>query len=281
MNSSSTEKINLLYVFVGLISFIKKAKKHLSISILVGLLLGTLHYMLKTPIYKSQLSAFSTYLNNEQISDVMLDLSKLVKEKDITQLQQKTGMSASTLKKVVSINCKPIVTLETLKNENGGGRDFNITVEVVDVIILDTLERGLLFYLENNPYINKHLKLKLEGIDLDMNKISREINNLSALQLDLQNLLRNDQNKSNLFLSDVGNISSQLVELFQKYNGLKYDKQYAGTDVRVIKSFTKFKHQTSPNLILSLAGGIIICLSVGIFAYFLNSLLIIIKEVEV
>ena len=280
MEINSRESIDLLYVFVRFVRFFKRAKKHIIFSVVIGIIIGLFYYFQKAPIYRSQLTAYSTYLNSEQVSDVMLDLDQLIGEKDLVQLSQNTNLSVEIINKVASVKCKPHITLESLKKDNSDDGTFIISVEVKDIAILDSLEKGIMYYLENNPYVKKRVKLKLQGMELELSKIGKEMNDLESLKIDMQNLLRNNSGKSNLFLQDAGNISSQVIELFQKYSGLSYDLKFASTDIRVIKSFTKFKKKVSPNFLLSIIGSIIICTIIGIIVFFSSSFLRLIKDVS-
>jgi len=280
-NIDKIEKVDFLHLLVEFIRFIKKQLLLILVCITIGLGMGFLYYSQQPPLFKTQMSAFSSNLTSEQIVDLMQDLSRLFKERDYLQIYQKSNLSESTVKKVASMECKPYVSLETLnrvEDDQKLDQIFLVTVEVKDVSMLDSLEQGILYYIENNSYVKKRVSLNLVGIEKEMEKVENEIKDLETLKFQMQNLLKSNQNKSNLFLSDMGNISSQIIALYQKFSSLKYSRQFADRDIRIIKNFAKFKKKSSPSLTLSLLGGMIVSLSLGILYLIVKKLMVLLNQ---
>lgn len=190
---NSSEEIDLLPIFSNikksffmffqrlgeLKSFSIKNIKILSIFIIIGVGISLAVFSLKKTVYISHLSMSHKRLNNGQCIDLMNSLSKLV-GKD-TLLANKLGIDIKLAKQIKSISYLPLNKIkesDSLLNFS----DFKIEVKVYNTTILDSLQKGILNFLESNEYATKRKEINKLYFDKFEEKIKTEIISIDSLK---------------------------------------------------------------------------------------------------
>lgn len=191
--NNSSEEIDLLPIFsyikkrffmffqrLGeLKSFSIKNIKTLSIFIIIGVGISLAVFSLRKTVYVSDLSMSHKRLNNGQCIDLMNSLSKLVGKDTI--LANKLGIDIKLAKQIKSISYLPLNKIkesDSLLNFS----DFKIEVKVYNTTILDSLQKGILNFLESNEYATKRKEINKLYFDKFEEKIKTEIISIDSLK---------------------------------------------------------------------------------------------------
>lgn len=199
-DNNSSEEIDLISVFstikkgflnffqsIGeLIIFSIKNIKTLIAFIIIGVGLSIGIFFLKKTVYTSELTISHTRLNNGECYSLINALAKLrdnANHND-TVLAEKLGLDVKKAKQIKNISCKALnETLE--KNYKDSAfvlLPFKIEVNVYSASILDSLQKGILNYLESNEYATKRKKINRDYLDKIEEKIKGEIISIDSLK---------------------------------------------------------------------------------------------------
>jgi hypothetical protein len=197
-NNNQSEEIDLFYIFrrikegvmnlfrsIGrLINFSVKNIKTLIIFVLVGVSLSLGVFFFKQTVYVSDLTVSHTRLNNGECYSMINDLTKLLKSGDDATLSAKLGIDVKMVKQIKSISSKALnESLE--KNYKDSAfvlLPFKIEAKVYSPSILDSLQKGILRFLESNEYATKRKEISKLYLDKFEEKIKGEIIAIDSLK---------------------------------------------------------------------------------------------------
>lgn len=214
-NTQNSEEIDLVYLFVKLGEFLKKAALNLFnfiVSVLVFLIQKWYFFVIAIVLailsafilnrssdsfYHSHLTLRSNATHNQQIMSNLERLGEYADSDNYTSLSEELNLSIE--------NASAIKSLETFWFYDIGddgifdGLDterkflsdtsivkidsvFSVFVEVYNSDILEELELGLMNYLKNNPYLESLNKHRLSNLEGQLIQIEYEIEKLDSLQ---------------------------------------------------------------------------------------------------
>ena len=250
---SIPQETTLVDVTISLIKFIIGVRYYLFVGTFLGFAVGISMFLFLPKTYKSRMTAYTLNLTAEEVTDLVNDLALAVFENDVALVSKMTGIKESDVTKISSIKCSPQLDIESdnfdLKEKPH--EIFVVTAICSDKDFLDSIQKGVIHYIENNPYVKQRIETSRNQARLNITEIDKEITDLHKLKNNLNNLVfSSGRGGSNLFLSDLSTVSSKIVELTEKRNSFLRELELT-KEVNVIKDVVKFKKQASPRLIAS------------------------------
>jgi hypothetical protein len=268
------DEIDLIELILRAALFIKKHLVLFITLIVVGIAIGVLLY-LKTPkYYEARMIATSGVLSNVEVINIVESWQVHINKGDYSILANKLGLSTPTVQKLQFIEAENTGKPE----QKAAGQEqkvesFTISVQVVDVKILDSLQLGIVKFLENNEYVRRRSALKKVNLEHLKSRIDREIASLDSIKASLSNLLSNGRPTSGTFLTDPTNVNLRIIEFYER--ALEIDTAIKLiNDVQVIEDFTRSDTPDGPKLIkyigIGALVGFLLC-SFVIFIIFINN----------
>ncbi len=191
MNNNQTEEkeIDLLYIFKSikkgilnlfksiedLVLFSLKNIKTLALIVIIGVSISIGMFYLKKTIYVSSLTVSHIRLNNGQCTDLVNSLSKAPND---TILASMLSIDIKTAKEIKNISYTSLNKNDSIFNFS----DFKITVQVFNAKILDSLQKGLMNFLESNEYATKRKLIHRLFLDKFEERIKGEIVAIDSLK---------------------------------------------------------------------------------------------------
>lgn len=197
-DNNSPEEIDLISVFNSikkgfsnvfqsirkLIKFSLQNIKTLIVFVFIGIGIGIGIFSLKKPVYISDLTISHTRLNNGECYSMINDLTKMRDNNNDLLLSQKLAIDIKMAKQIKSISCKALneALEKNYKDSAFVLLPFKIEVKLNDPSILDSLQKGILNYLEGNEYVTKRKKINEVYLDKYEEKIKVEIIAIDSLK---------------------------------------------------------------------------------------------------
>ncbi|MFO0323108.1 MAG: hypothetical protein ACK504_11860 [Bacteroidota bacterium] len=173
------KNINSIIVY----SFQNKFK--LSVFIISGGVLGYLIFYNTKPYYKSTLLISNERFDNAYCEEMIKTLGLLIENSNSEEeIARKFNIGSKYIDQIKSIEYKPI----TQKNEKIYEDSahvvipFKLDLEVFDLTALDSLEKGILHYLESNEYVSKLKSIDSEILNQKIHRLNIELESLDSLK---------------------------------------------------------------------------------------------------
>lgn len=139
----------------------------------VGISVGL--FLIKKPVYISSLTIAHTRLNNGQCADLVNSLSKAPND---TVLGNLLGIEVELAKEIKDISYSSINKNDSIFNIS----DFKIIAKVYNTHILDSLQNGIMNFLETNEYATKRKQIQKLYLDKFEERIKGEIIAIDSLK---------------------------------------------------------------------------------------------------
>ena len=276
-----TEELNIKEIFSDFIRFISRNKKTITSFIALGIILVVLFQNLKPSYYDTQaicMSGISEYERLEQLEELSqrtaVDLINYLQiniyNKDYSELASLLNVSKETAAAIKHIEAEQLYQ-QDMNEKFYALNKFEIRLSVFDNTTIDTIQKGLIFYFNNNNFIKQYHKMYKTSNNRLVDDITQEIIVLSRMRV--------EGAKNNLDLSSVNiisgkddkTISNQIISLAQLREEI-ITNQLLLKPLLFVQDFAKTNKTERDILLWSLIGG---------FLSFLISLLVcFIKELK-
>lgn len=208
----TTDELDLLALLEKAISFFTHYGKLLAGVALTGMLAGLLLFWRIPDSYSSSLVLQPVILTSPEQMQLVNSWAALLKEKEYQVLAGQWRVDRPLLKKLRSIEAEEIQKTFSPTNFTA----FTITVKVTDTTILPTLQKGILYALDNGEYIKDKLAVRRNTLQLLIRSIDNEIDQLRNMQTTVEKKIQDGNNKGSGFIVDVSAIGSQIAALQEK-----------------------------------------------------------------
>lgn len=210
---TSKEEQGLVGILMNLISFIKKYYLILLAFIALGIFYGIRTHYKQVSSYKVKLVVCTSYIDNDVVAKMVNALKLYVDNGDRKGLSEKLQMLPE------NIAISDIFADTTKAKMNAIRIDYNIG----DVSKIDSVNKGLMNYLNNNEYIHQVIALKYEQRNQIINRNKQRIRLLDSL-----NSLHNVSASGLPQFTSVTEETRTLLEEVQKaeYENLAYRNIY-------------------------------------------------------
>ena len=258
--NTNRDELDLLSLVEGAVSFFKNFGITIIIFSIAGLLLGYLRYWILPNEYSSTLILHSRIITNQEQLQIVKTWKELLRKKEYDILASTFNCNREILKKVGKISGEEIQKLYVPDNPNG----FTIEVLVRDTGILDRLQQGIVYGLQNNEYIKERVASRKSNLNALIQKVKTEISALDSTKSNVENIINNKNQNQSSFIIDVTGINSQLIALNEKLYGYQDELKFLNA-VQVLQNFNKLKNPETPKLLSSLILGLITGVFIGYF----------------
>jgi len=256
--SAPAEDIDLLLLIERAVLFFRRYKWIFIGAIVLGIASGIFIYSSLPKIYKSRLIAHSFLLTNQEEIQIIDNWNELLSKHEYTSLGKIFNCSERMLHSVKQIKGDEIQKVFTPTNPNG----FLIEVTVTDFSLLDTLQKAIVYGLENNDYLKARMELKRANLRELIIKTTAEIEKFDLTKKRLEDILNGNEPPSSLSIIDITGLSKQLIEMNEKLMNYKQDLQFANA-LQILQGFSKFKQPAGPKLLVWLFLGLVFFLSIA------------------
>jgi len=260
------DELDLTVLLGNAINFFRHYGKLIAVVALVGLVAGVLRFVYSPNTYSSSLVVQPVLLSDPEQMEVINSWSALLKKKELPALAHQLNMDIHQLKKVSAIS------VEELQKSYAPGNFTAITITalVTDTAVLNPLQKGILYGLDNSEYVKEKLVAKRNSLTTLIQTTSQEINRLYKWQSTVETSMQSDNSNSGRVIVDVSNISSQIAALQEKK--LLFEENLSfNTAVHLLQNFYIPSRPEYPillkQLLLGLAGGLMLG---GILAFYLH-----------
>ncbi len=272
-NHDKTDDLDLISLFDRIFRFCRKYGLLVILFASAGILIGYINYKTAPKRYSSTLLLHSFTLANTEHINIIENWNELLKNKEYSALGQRLHCDPSLLKKLNKISAAEIQKMYIPNNPNG----FLVEVIVTDNTILDSLQKGIVFGLENNDYLKAKLDSRRSNLTQLVEKVTLEINKLDSTKKKIDNSISTNSEHNSSFIIDVSNINTQMIALTEKL--LDYQEQVKFLNaVQVLHKFEHFNKPASPKFFKSVVLGGIAGFAIG---YILSIFLYVRKKINI
>jgi hypothetical protein len=249
----NSDEIDLLELLAKFVITIKSNFKLIVGAFVVGSLLGLAYNQLVPKTFESRMLVSSEILTESLSKTLAEDLFKLIKEKNLTILSNKLGISTEVASKIGKIEIKnAIEKSDGLKEEDKN--NLTITCQSSDNTIWPALQTGIINYFENNDYVKIRIEQKRNYYTEIIKKIDKELIDLNELKSRIANGQTTTSGKENLVFFDPTTVNTKIIEMNKERFDLQNDLETVNS-VQIVEGFTIFQKPVSPKLSISLVAG--------------------------
>jgi len=263
---TSTDELDISALFQQAFSFFSLYGKLLLVVALVGLLAGFVRFSITPNLYTSSLVLQPTILTGPEQMALINNWCTLLQKKERRILAKQFNVEVSLLRKIQSIETEELQKSYSSNNFTA----FTLTVLVTDTAILQPLQKGMIYSLENSEYIKDKLLARRNILRSMIQTVQQEINRLNTLQGVIETGLQQPNNTGSRFMLDVSGISAQKAVLQEKKLNWEEELSFKSA-VHVLQNFYTPSRPTYPVLLkqlaLGLCGGLFLG---GIISFYLH-----------
>ena len=268
-SESSPDELDLIVVIERMVAFFNRFFYILIIFPTIGLIAAFLLFLSTQRKYTSELVLHSAILTNLENIQIIENWKTLLRKKEYNTLAGIWNCNPDLVKKVEKITAEEIQKLYVQENPHG----FIVQVTVEDTSILDNLQHGIVYGLENTEYVKERLITKRANLIELIEKVKGEIAKLDSTKLAVENILNNKNKSSSSLFVDITSINSGIINLNEKLLAYQEQLKFANA-TQVLQNFNKFSKPESRDGPLLLFVGAIIGLVIG----YLSSLVIAVRQ---
>ena len=276
-----TEELNLKDLFSNFVKFNIKHKKFLLTCVIIGVSIVILFQKFKPAYYQTQaicMSGIAEYERQEQIEDLSqrtaidlinhLDIN--VDNEDYTALAILLGLDEDVVKTIKKIEAEQLYQ-QDMDEKFYALNKFEVSLTVYDNTKISDIQKGLLYYFENNEFVKNYHQSYLES---NINLI-RDIDG----EIELLRDIRIEGAKNNLEVSSVNfmstkdgkELSNQIVSLSHLREEIKIN-QILLKPLVYVQEFANVNQKEDHILVPALLA--------GIFSFMIGILLSLIKDIR-
>lgn len=255
--TNSSDDIDLSLLGMRIINALQRSFKIFVISIIMGGIFGTLYYYLTPPVYSTSLIASSKVLTNTRVGNLIQVLNELAKENNASQLAKNLHLSNQVAGSIKSIEARDIYDPKADNSVNQMSKldsnTFEITLVTYDYRLMDSLQAGVLYYLQHNDFVQKRVAIRKQNLEAMLEKVREEQKKLDTLRFSVNKVLsKGIGGNSTMLMLDPGSVNKDIMALYEKELEIKSDLLLID-DIQVIQDFTRFSKPASPKLLQSVA----------------------------
>jgi LPS O-antigen subunit length determinant protein (WzzB/FepE family) len=248
----SEDEVDLFILLDKVIRFIKRFGFLILMTGGLGLIAALGFYYLAPKKYSSRLILRPSTLTNLEYMQIVNTWNDLLYSKDYDLLAASMNIEPRILHNVNTLSADEIQKLYVEKNPYG----FIVHVNTSDTSILNTLQSGIVYGLENNEYVKQRVAYKRESLQQLIGNISNEIKALDSTKREVEKLLNTTNGNANSLIVDISNINSAKVELNEKLSEYEEELRFTSA-VHVIQQLNHLKKSERIKLRYLLPAGLI------------------------
>ena len=189
-----TEELNLKDLFTNFIKFNMRNKKIIFLIVLFGVCSVILYQKLKKPYYETKaicMSGISEYERQEQVEnlsqrtaiDLINHLQINIDNKDFGQLSKILGVKNDVASTIKFIEAEQLYQ-QDMDEKYYALNKFEISLTVFDNSKISEIQKGLIYYFENNDFVKSYHQSYIKSNNNIINDVEREIGLLDQIRLE-------------------------------------------------------------------------------------------------
>ena len=275
-----SEELNLKELFANYIKFNNRNKKFILFIIVVGVVSVICYQKFKKPYYETKaicMSGISEYERQEQVEnlsqrtaiDLINHLQINIDNKDFVQLAKVLGVKKDVASTIKFIEAEQLYQ-QDMDEKYYALNKFEISLIVFDNSKISEIEKGLIYYFENNKFVKSYHNRYIQSNNNIINDVEREIELLDQIRIEgAQNNL--DVSSINIVSGKEGKeLSNQIVTLSHHREEIKMNQALLKPLVYV-QSFANVDKKEDEIFLWSILGAII--------SYLLSLIIAFVKEI--
>jgi hypothetical protein len=239
-------------IAMGILYFIKKILANKFLFVLIVLLISvggfTLRYILQ-PAYQTEGIFVSSILPAKYCGLLLKNLNQLKGDENNPLLARQLKIPEDASGDIQSINMLPLRDTFSLDKRDTALSLFRIKIILKKMDNLDTIQWGLLNYLENNEYAIKRKDARrkaLESLKMTLNKKVESLENLK--QIVNNSIIPRSEGKGIILGEPVDPVSVYQAEMAYYKEQLNIDQALATIDnIEVVQPFLRINHYNYPS----------------------------------
>ncbi len=257
------DEVDLMEIFLKILNAIRTNFWLILLFFFIGTALGLAFYYSSNKVYESKMVVSSGILTSSFSEALIEKLNRHRRELNSKAIKELLNCSDETAKNLVKLEIEKVSQVDELKETD----KFTITAEVLNQDILPDLQRGLVFYLENNEYVRVRVDQNRKYLQQMVSKLDAEIKDMEEFKQKLTNGAFFETARGNVMF-DPTTVNSKILDLTKERINLQHSLELSES-VQVIEGFTKFERHSRPRLSVSLISGSFVGLFfVGLFIAF-------------
>lgn len=261
------DELDLVNLIGKAISFVQRFKFILGIFLLAGLVWGLYLHFTSPKQFTTRLIVHSMFLSNQEEIEIVSNWKELLGKREKVQLASLMGCDVKVIEKLSNISAEEILKTYAVNNPNG----FIINATVKDNSILDDLQKGIVYGLNNSPYVKEKIETKKARDRELIKRTTDEIAKLNVTKQIIDSLIKTNQRNTSSFMLDISRISAQTIELNEKLFNYQEDLKFL-TGIQVLENFNKGTLSRNGLLRVSFLG-----MASGLFIGYLVSLFLFVR----
>jgi Chain length determinant protein len=255
MTSSSyqNDEIDLLELFAKFILILKRNSLIIGLAFIIGTLLGLAYYQFVPKTFSSKIIITSDILTESHSKNLFKNLMRSLSEGDVDLVARKLNLPKEEVKQIGSLKIENAADKPDAPLDDEKKIFLQIEATSNQNTIWPNLEKGILFFLDNNDFSKIKIAQRKRLYTEMIQKLNQEISDLEKLKIQLftdKSLF----NKSGTLLIDPTTINTKIIELNREK--LVYEnKLETVSSAQLAEGFTIYKNPSSPKLSISLAAG--------------------------
>jgi hypothetical protein len=260
------DELDVVALLKNAFAFFSHYGKLLFIVAFAGMLAGGIRFYTTPNLYSSSLVLKPTLLSDPEQLELINSWSVLLKKRELPVLAREFHVDESLLKKVISIKTEELQKSVSLNNFTA----FTLTVLVTDTAILQPLQKGIMYALDNSGYVKDKLETRKNILRTMIQTVQQEMTRLTSMQAAVESSLQQNNTGGSRFLVSVSDISNQLANLQEKK--LNYEENLSFTSaVYVLQNFYTPSKPAHPQLIkllvIGFGGGLFLGCAIACYLY--------------
>lgn len=238
--NNNSDDLDLIVLFEKLISFLKRFSLILVLFTLFGLAAGLIRFWTTPRKYTSNMVLHSFNLTNLENIEIITNWKELLKKHEYKTLASIFNCDPTIIRKLFKISAEEIQKMYVQNNPHG----FVVTVMVSDTSILNSLQEGIIYGLENGDYIKQRTATRRSNLNQLIDKVKNEITKLDSTKSDIESILNNKKKNSSSLMVNITSINTELISLNEKLLAYKEELKFSDP-VQILQKFNKYSYPES------------------------------------
>jgi hypothetical protein len=257
--ATPNDEIDLLELLAKIVITIKSNILSIIIAFVIGSILGLCYYQFVPKSYESSMLISSGILTESYSKNLVSDINKLIKEKNLITVSTKLGITQQEASKLGKLEIKSAI--EKSDGIKEAEKNYlTIIGQSSDNSIWPGLQKGLINFFESNDFVKIRVDHNRKYYTQIIEKIDKELIDLQELKSNISSGKMSQSGKDNLILFDPTTVNTKILELNKEKIGMQNALETVNS-VQLVEGFTVFEKPVSPKLSISLVAGA----SVGLF----------------
>ncbi len=205
--------------FVYAVFLLPKRPLLSSVLILAGVVIGCLPHFLSPRQYRSGMTVISKELKNDLCKELITSLNEIASDGNTAELSRRLNIDEDAARQVVEFKYKELFKPASSADTIPLATPFRVEAVVLRNTVVDTLERGIVYFLEHNQYALRKRKERETALVALAAKLNGEISQLDSLKMVVaQSLVPTSRSGSGFFYGqpvDPVNVYREGITLYK------------------------------------------------------------------